>query len=98
MCTDNSLELGKACEKLSCYHCTSTLHRSETNGIAERVVRRGTSAVLLQSGLDQKWWVDSVDCYVYLCNVQDLIRQENTLRKAVWRTIQWANNSFRIDV
>ena len=35
-------------------HRTSTPHRSETNGIAERVVRRikeGTSAVLLQSGL-----------------------------------------------
>ena len=43
---------GKACEDLSWNHCTSTLHRSETNGIAERAVRRikeGTSAVLLQS-------------------------------------------------
>ena len=51
--TDNSLEFGKACEDLSWNHCTSTPHRSETNGIAERAVRRvkeGTSAVLLQSG------------------------------------------------
>ena len=34
----------------------STPHRSETNGIAERAVRRveeGTSAVLLQSGLNE---------------------------------------------
>ena len=49
--TDNSLEFGKACADLSCNHCTSTPHRSETNGIAERAVRRvkeGTSAVLLQ--------------------------------------------------
>ena len=56
ICTDNSLELGKACEELSWNHCTSTLHGSETNGIAERAVRRvkeGTSAVLLQSGLDE---------------------------------------------
>ena len=48
--TDNSLEFGKACEDLSWNHCTSTPHRSETNGIAERAVRRvkeGTSAVLL---------------------------------------------------
>ena len=55
--TDNSLEFGKACEDLSWNHCTSTPHRSETNGIAERAVRRvkeGTSAVLLQSGLDEK--------------------------------------------
>ena len=52
--TDNSLEFGKACEDLSWNHCTSTPHRSETNGVAERAVRRvkeGTSAVLLQSGL-----------------------------------------------
>ena len=61
--TDNSLEFGKACEDLSWDHCTSTPHRSETNGISERAVRRvkeGTSAVLLQSGLDEKWWADSM--------------------------------------
>ena len=38
--TDNSLEFGKACEDLSWNHCTSTPHRSETTGIAERAVRR----------------------------------------------------------
>ena len=67
--TDNSLELGKTCEDLSWNHCTSTPHRSETNGIAERAVRRvkeGTSAVLLRSGLDEKWWADSMECYTYL--------------------------------
>ena len=49
--TNNSLEFGKACEDLSWNHCTSTPHRSETNGSAETAVRRvkeGTSAVLLQ--------------------------------------------------
>ena len=48
MYTDNSLEFGKSCEELSWNHCTSTPHRSETNGIAERAVRRvkkRTSAV-----------------------------------------------------
>ena len=63
---DNSLEFGKACEDLSWNHCTSTPHRSETNGIAERAVRRvkeGTSAVLLQSGLNESWWADSMECY-----------------------------------
>ena len=38
--TDNSLEFGKAYEDLSWNHCTSTPHRSETNGIAERAERR----------------------------------------------------------
>ena len=55
--TDNSLEFGKSCEDLSWNHCTSTPHRSETNGIAERAVRRvkeGTSTVLLRSGLNEK--------------------------------------------
>ena len=67
--TDNFLEFGKACEDLSWNHCTSTPHRSETNGIAERAVRRvkeGTSAVLLQSGLNESWWADSMECYTYL--------------------------------
>ena len=52
--TDNSLEFGKACEDLSWNHCRSTPHRSETNGLAERAVRRvkeGASAVLLQSSI-----------------------------------------------
>ena len=73
--TDNSLEFGKACEDLSWNHCTSTPHRSETNGIAERAVRRvkeGTSAVLLQSGLNESWWADSMECFTYLRNVTDL--------------------------
>ena len=73
--TDNSLEFGKACEDLSWNHCTSTPYRSETNGIAERAVRRvkeGTSAVLLQSGLDENLWADSMECYTYLRNIQDL--------------------------
>ena len=79
--TDNSLEFGKACEDLSWNHCTSTPHRSETNGIAERAVRRvkeGTSAVLLQSGLNESWWADSVECYTYLRNVTDLLSDGKT--------------------
>ena len=46
-----------------------------------RVVRRvkeGTSAVLLQSGLDEKWWAGSMDCYTYLRNRQDLLSDGKT--------------------
>ena len=81
ICTDNSLEFGKACEDLSWNHCTSTPRRSETNGITERAVRRakeGTSAVFLQSGLDEKWSADSMECCCYLRNVQDLLADGKT--------------------
>ena len=63
ICTDNSLAFSKSCEDPSWNHRTSTRRRSETNGITERAVRRmkeRTSAVLLQTGLDEKWWADSV--------------------------------------
>ena len=79
--TENSLEFDKACEDLSWNHCTSTPHRSETNGIAERAVRRvkeGTSAVLLQSGLSESRWADSMECYTCLRNVTDLLSDGKT--------------------
>ena len=84
--TDNSSEFGTACEDLSWNHCTSTPHRSETNGIAERAVRRvkeGTSAVLLQSGLNENWWADSMECYTYLRNVTDLLSDGKTCMRDV---------------
>ena len=79
--TDNSLEFGKVCEDLSWTQCTSTPHRLETNGIAERAVRRveeGTSTVLLRSGLDENWWADSMECFSYLRNIQDLLSDGKT--------------------
>ena len=79
--TDSSMEFGKSCEDLSWNHCTSTPHRSETNVIAERAVRRvkeGTSAVLLQSGLNESWWADSMECYTYLRNVTDVLSDGKT--------------------
>ena len=36
-------------------------------------VKEGTSAVLLQSGLNESWWADSMECYTYLRNVTDLL-------------------------
>ena len=62
--------------KISWNHRTSTPHRSETRGIAERAVRR--ERVLLQSGIDEKWWSDSMERYCYLRNVQDLLADGRT--------------------
>ena len=79
--TDNSLEFGKSCEELSWDHCTSTPRTSETHGIAERALRRvkeWTSAMLMQSGLGNEWWADSMECYCYLRNIQDLLSDGKT--------------------
>ena len=79
--TDNSLEFGNFCEEVSWNHCASTPHRSETNGIAERAVRRvqeWTSAVLLQSGLDEKWWADSMERHCYLRTIEELLSDGKT--------------------
>ena len=76
--TDNSLEFGKCCEDLSWNHRTSTPHRSKTSGIAVRRVKEGTSTALLQSGLDEKWWADSMECCCCLRDVQDLLADGKT--------------------
>ena len=39
---------------------------------AVRRVKEGTSVVLLQSGLNESWWADSMECHTYLRNVTDL--------------------------
>ena len=78
----NSMEFGKACEDLSWNQRTSQHLIDPTNGIAERAVVRqlkeGTSAVLLQSGLDEKWWSDSMECYCCLRNVQEFLADGKT--------------------
>ena len=41
-------------------------------------MKEGTSAVLLQSALDEKWWADSMECCCYLRNVQDSLADGKT--------------------
>ena len=41
-------------------------------------MKESTSAVLLQSGLDEKWLADSMECYTYLRNIQDLLSDGKT--------------------
>ena len=70
ICTHNSSEFGTSGEEFSWNRRTSTPHRSETNGIAERAVQRVKEGTAVQSGLDEKWWADSMECYCHLRNVQ----------------------------
>ena len=44
-----------------------------------RRVKEGTCAVLLQSGLNESWWADFMECYTYLRNVTDLLSDGKTL-------------------
>ena len=74
--SDNAKELIKACEELEILHDTSTPHRSETNGVVERAVRRvkeGTSTALVQFGLNEEWWELATQCYCFLRNIVDLL-------------------------
>ena len=78
ICTDNSLEWSEPVEELNWNHERSTPRRS---GIAERAVRlvkEGTSSVLVQLGLQESWWAEAMECYCFLRNVQDLPRGGQT--------------------
>merc|ERR1712015_289229 len=79
--TDNSKEFIKALDDLGMSHDTSTPYRPQTNGVAERAVRRvkeGTSCALVQSGMSSAWWNWAMRCYCMLRNVVDLLVGEQT--------------------
>ena len=46
-------------------------------GLNDRI-KEGISAVLSHSGLDEKWWADSMECYCNLRNIQDLLSDGKT--------------------
>ena len=71
--TDNSLKFGKACEDFSWNICTSTPQIGNKMGLL-----REQCAKLLQSGLNENWWADSMECYTYLRNIQDLLSDGKT--------------------
>ena len=74
--TDGSKEFEKALDEMSMSHDTSTPHRSQTNGVAERAVRRakeGTTCALIQSEWNEEKWPEAMMCYHFLRNVTDLL-------------------------
>ena len=79
--SDGSGEIASAAKKLGWRHDVSTPQRPETNGAAERAVRRtcdGTRASLLQSGLHHRWWKDSVKTYNQLPCFSNKVRDGKT--------------------
>ena len=72
--TDGSLEFSAAMQQLGFSHDSVVPHRPQTNGVAERAVRRvkeGTSAVLIQSGFSTDWWAEAMNCYCFLRTIVD---------------------------
>ena len=79
--TDGSKEFEKALDEYEISHDTSTPHRPQTNGVAERAVRRvkeGTSCALTQSGWNEEWWAEAMACYCFLRNVHDIQSEGKT--------------------
>ena len=74
--SDGSTELYKAFKDLNISHDPSTAHGPQTNGVAERVVRRvkeGTSVCIAQSGFYECWWGYAMECYCFLRNIVDTL-------------------------
>ena len=70
--TDGSHEFKNALKSLGLPHDVATPHRPQTNGIAERAVKRileGARCLLKQSGLPEYFWPDAVRCFAFLYNV-----------------------------
>ena len=98
--TDNSLKFGKACEDLSWNHCTSTPHRSETNGIAGRAVHRMKehlpyccNQVWMKSGGQILWNAIpiretlKISCLMGRLHTKDVL--ENHLKDQSLRLVHW---------
>ena len=78
-------------KNLSWNHNTSNTPSTQN----ERRLKEGTSAVLLQSGLDEKWWTDSMECCCYLRNVQDLLAEEKApYERRFWESCKGPINPF----
>ena len=88
---DNSLEFGRGCEDLSWNHCTSTPHRSETDGIPERAVRRVKRRHLCCIVAFRSGWkmVGRFHGMLYLSakHSRSLVWWEDALWKTFWTTI-----------
>ena len=78
-------------------HQASTPHRSETNGVAGRAVRRVKEGTSQQYCYNQDWmkngWLILWNAVVICESPRPLGRRENSV-KTIWRTIQRVNNSF----
>ena len=93
--TDNSLEFGKVCEDLSWNHCTSTPHRSGTNGIEWKKVplQYCCNQVWMKIGGQIPWNVIPIcETFKISCLMGKLHTRgvsENHLKDQSFRSVHW---------
>lgn len=79
--TDGSKEFKAAMKQLQYSHDCSTPHTPQTNGVAERAVRKvkeSTSCALGQSGLSAEWWSEAQNCFCFLYTVTEVMHDGYT--------------------
>ena len=82
--TDGSKEFEKALAELEISHDTSTPSRPQTNGVAERAVRRVkevTACTQDQPGFNDEWWAEAMSAYCFLRNIVDILKDRSTAYK-----------------
>ena len=76
-----SRELIKACQDPQGTHDANTPHRSETSGVAERVVpqaKKETAPAMVQSCFPEERWICAMECCCYVRKVHDKIANGTT--------------------
>ena len=73
------------------------LRRMELQTAVRRITEGISTILLLQSGLDEQRWSDSVQCYCCSRNVQDLLADGKLQMDGVLKTFsQWSNHTFGV--
>ena len=71
--SDCAPELIRAAKDLNLAHDTATPNRPDTNGVAERCVRKvveGTKCLLAQAGFPPSWWPKAMRCFCHALNIE----------------------------
>ena len=79
--TDDAKEFRGAAKRLDIPSDVGTPHHSASKATVERCVQavnEGTSAALVQSGLDEMWWPDAMICFGFLEQVCDKLQSGRT--------------------
>ena len=78
--SDGAKEYQRALTDLHWIVETCTTHRKQTNGVAERAIRRvreGTAAALLRAGMDAIWWPEASQRVCFLRVTRDPLHPDD---------------------